>query len=284
MRLLRQTVGEAEVENTWAEIPARPKERATASHGDLGAWRKASGERRRLRTAGSRPATPRAPARPRHGARLTPEQCKWFGFGDEHQGVHSGQVEQAHQDDVPPNDVLPLLACARPLLAAAARRALNPRTAFLRGVAEGDLPPVGGPVRHGCERWAPAAAAAAGKLSSARADLSGRGRGLLPFRGISTPPVPAFPALLQFLLSSGFQRGLRMQTWEPGICCWRFTHSATGAELCCEEEGASARAGAARWSWGRKGSWERGGGGSARREPGRKTCIATANHDRKWGS
>lgn len=83
-------------------------------------------------------------------AGLTPEQGERLGFGDQHQGVHSGQVEQAHQDDVPPNDVLPLLACARPLLTAAALRVLDPRAAFLRGAAEGDLAPIGGPARHGC--------------------------------------------------------------------------------------------------------------------------------------
>lgn len=188
-------------------------------------------------------------------------------------------MEQAHQDDVPPHDVLPLLAGARPLPAAAARRALNPGTAFLRGVAERDLPPVGGPARHGCETGA----GGGGQAGVRRADLSGEGGGCCLFEGISTPPVPAFPAFLRFLLSSGFQRGLRTQTREPGVCGWRTTHAAAG-RISAARRRQRARPGAAPRSWRRQASWELGGGGCARREPGRKTCIATANHDRSGGS
>lgn len=211
------------------------------------------GEARGERSGGRRPRAPwrglaTVPGAQGAPAELTPEQSERLGRGDERQGVHGPQVEQTHQDDVSPDDVLPLPVRAGSLLAAAVLRAFDPRTDLLLGVAEGDLPPVGGRAWHGWERWAPAAAAAAAAgRSSAGAELSrGGGGSCLLWGGGLCTPVPAFPALLWFLLSSGFQRGLRMQIAASGICCWRITQAAARAKLGCEEEEASVRGGRGR--------------------------------------
>lgn len=166
--------------------------------------RRAAGGERRPGVAAHRPQ-PRGERRPRAPQRrlateagaqgapagLTPEQSEWLGFGDKHQGVHGPQVEQAHQDDIPPDDVLPLPARAWPLRAAAALRAFEPGTDFFLGVAERDLPRVGGRAWHGWARWAPAAAA--GRQALCPSGARGWGRGLLPFRGeFSARPVPSF--------------------------------------------------------------------------------------------
>lgn len=106
--------------------------------------------------------------------------------------------------------------------------------------------------------------------------------------GLSAPRVPALLALLCFLLPSpGVHRGLRMRILASGICCWRLPHSTARAELGGGEEPESAGGGR-----GRKGVGGRGEGGE-RGEPGGreraeggggKTCIATANQERPWGS
>lgn len=258
MRLLRQTEGKAGVENMWTEIPARPKGQGTAGQGGRGEPGETSENRGGSAHAAADPrprspkrgltTAPRAQAAP---AGLTPEQSERLGFGDEHQGVHGRQVEQAHQDDVPPDDVLPLPACARPLQAAAARRALDPRTDSLCGGAEGDFAPVRGPAWHG---WGEVGA---GGSDSEQAELCWRGalrwgRGLLPFRGDLSTSRPAFPALLWFLLySAGVQRGLRMHIWEPGICCWRVAHAAAALNSAARKRGRAREEGGARRSWGR---------------------------------
>lgn len=218
-------------------------------------------------------------------AGLTPEQSKRPGFGDKCQGVHGPQVEQAHQDDVPPNDDQPLPALAQSRGVTAALRDLDPRTDLLLGVAEGDLPPVGGRARHGCGGVG-ARGSGSGSGSARPAPRSPVGAGASAFWGwggvVSALPSPP-SRLLGFLRSSsGVQRGPRMPVCAPGICCWRIAAAAAGAELRCEEEEASAGGGRGRGAGGRRVAREREGalGGSR----GRKTCIATANQDGSWGS
>lgn len=148
-------------------------------------------------TAGGQRATgdpTRQCPRRRGTGRLTPEQSERLGFGDEHQGVHGPQVEQAHQDDVPPDDVLPLAARSRPLLGAAALRAFDPRTDFLLGVAEGDLSPAGGRARHG---WGERPAGGGGNGSGKALGRLGAlrwGRELLPFRRDGRTFCPLLPS------------------------------------------------------------------------------------------
>ena len=170
-------------------------------------------------------APPRAPAPPRLGARgaggpagLTPEQSERLGFGDERQGVHGPQVEQAHQEDVPPGDVLPPPARAGLLPAAAASlRALDPEahTDFLLGGAEGDLPLVGGRAWHG---WGEAGARGSGsKQASSRRGALWWGRRLLPFRRgfphLPSPPSRGFSASFSLLLA--FSAAEECKSWHP---------------------------------------------------------------------
>lgn len=162
MRLLGRSAGEAEVEIPAQKyLPVPEGEPLQAARGARGAG---------------------APAA------LTPEQSEQLGFGDEHQGVHGPQVEQAHEDDVPPDDVLPLSARARPPPAAAAPRAFAPRAGLPRGAAGGHLAPVGGRARHGWSEGAPAAAAAGGRCAGP--ELSGGGGGFCLWGGLSAPPRP----------------------------------------------------------------------------------------------
>lgn len=196
MRLLRQTAGDQKLKIPGQKYLSVPKGGKLQARGAGERWvRRGENERGSAQpVADQRPRAPRrglatVPGAQRAPAGLTPEQSERLGFGDEHQGVHGSRVEQGHQDDVPPDDVLPLPARARPLLAAAALRALDPRTDFLRGAAEGDLRPVDGPAWHGWGKVG-AGGATASRQSCAGAELSGGGGGFCLLEGIFAPPVP----------------------------------------------------------------------------------------------
>lgn len=249
MRLLRQR-GRQKLKIRGQKYLLVPKGGELQAEGARENW----GRRRENRGDSAHPAADPRPRSPKRGlttvpraqaapAGLTPEQSERLGFGDEHQGVHGRQVEQAHQDDVPPDDVLPLPACARPLRAAAVRRALDPRTDPLCGVAEGDFAPGRGPAWHG---WGEVGA---GGSDSRQAELCWRGalrwgRGLLPFRGESRhlssrlPGAPLVPSL--FRGRSAWPKDAHLGARHLLLAC---RPCRCRAELGCKEEGASATGG-----------------------------------------